>query len=364
VENLSQLTLSDDSSEYTEWIMKVRAPLFAQLLLRPVANCFFHQFISSRGNEYFCEIDEEYLTDRFNLTGLNIEVNYYQHALDLITDVFDLDCEDDMRDAIEKSARHLYGLVHARYIVTTRGLAKMVDKYKKSDFGRCPRVYCEGQPLLPCGLEDNAGKKPVKLYCARCEDTYSPKSSRHSTIDGAYFGTSFHNILFQVYPALIPQKSLKRFTPTIFGFKVHYAAALHRWQDEERRDMRERLAEAGIAPLPFSADNSSSQAQQQAPTRQLLFVEDAEDDDGMSLRADARLDDDHDDGPDADEDPDESSATRMQGQAQVENQMQSQAMVTKGGVNMGLIRARAVQAAILKHQQSSAANTQGGQPRG
>lgn len=43
-----------------------------------------------------------------------------------MTDVFDLDCEDEMRESIEKSARHLYGLVHARYIVTTRGLAKMV----------------------------------------------------------------------------------------------------------------------------------------------------------------------------------------------------------------------------------------------
>jgi hypothetical protein len=38
VENLSQLTLSDDSSEYTYWIMEVRAPLFAQLLLRLIAN--------------------------------------------------------------------------------------------------------------------------------------------------------------------------------------------------------------------------------------------------------------------------------------------------------------------------------------
>lgn len=87
---------------------------------------FYDQFISSRGNEYFCEIDEEYLTDRFNLTGLNTEVQYYQYALDLITDVFDVDCDDDMREAIEKAARHLYGLVHARYIVTTRGLGKMV----------------------------------------------------------------------------------------------------------------------------------------------------------------------------------------------------------------------------------------------
>lgn len=86
-----------------------------------------NQFISSRGNEYFCEIDEEYLMDRFNLTGLNTEVQYYQYALDLVTDVFDLDCDDEMRETIEKSARHLYGLVHARYIVTTRGLTKMVS---------------------------------------------------------------------------------------------------------------------------------------------------------------------------------------------------------------------------------------------
>ena len=85
------------------------------------------QFISSRGNEYFCEIDEDYLTDRFNLTGLNTEVQYYQYALDLVTDVFDMEVDDDMREQIEKAARHLYGLVHARYIVTTRGLAKMVS---------------------------------------------------------------------------------------------------------------------------------------------------------------------------------------------------------------------------------------------
>lgn len=94
-------------------------PNSALMVVRP-------KFISSRGNEYFCEIDEDYLTDRFNLTGLNTEVQYYQYALDLVTDVFDLDCDDDMREQIENSARHLYGLVHARYITTTRGLTKMV----------------------------------------------------------------------------------------------------------------------------------------------------------------------------------------------------------------------------------------------
>ncbi|KAK7511353.1 casein kinase II beta subunit [Phyllosticta citriasiana] len=218
-------------------------------------------FISSRGNEYFCEIDEDYLTDRFNLTGLNTEVQYYQYALDLITDVFDLDCDDDMREAIEKSARHLYGLVHARYIVTTRGLAKMVgvrgvswmptnseqlEKFKKADFGKCPRVMCEGQPLLPMGQSDISNTSPVKLYCARCEDLYNPKSSRHASIDGAYFGTSFHNILFQVYPAMQPPKSQRRYEPRVFGFRVHAAAALQRWQDARKEDMKDRLRKVNV----------------------------------------------------------------------------------------------------------------------
>lgn len=43
-------------------------------------------FLSSKGNEYFCEVDEDFILDRFNLTGLNNEVANYPQALDLITD--------------------------------------------------------------------------------------------------------------------------------------------------------------------------------------------------------------------------------------------------------------------------------------
>jgi hypothetical protein len=113
----------------SDWFSNVlRDPVVDRMTATPSDTVLTRsQFISSRGNEYFCEIDEEYLTDRFNLTGLNTEVQYYQYALDLVTDVFDFDCDDDMREQIEKSARHLYGLVHARYLVTTRGLAKMVQ---------------------------------------------------------------------------------------------------------------------------------------------------------------------------------------------------------------------------------------------
>lgn len=111
------------------------------------ANSWVTWFLSTKGNEYFCEVDEDYILDRFNLTGLNAEVQHYPQALDLVTDalgeessqvlrrycalISPLLAEDELdeeaRDHIEAQARLLYGLVHARYIITTRGLGKMVS---------------------------------------------------------------------------------------------------------------------------------------------------------------------------------------------------------------------------------------------
>lgn len=98
------------------------------------------------------------------------------------------------------------------------------------------------------GQSDVPHVKAVKLWCARCEDMYNPKSSRHATIDGAFFGTSFHNILFQVYPSLVPTKSAERYAPKVYGFKVHAAATLQRWQDGKRDELRRRLKRMDIEP--------------------------------------------------------------------------------------------------------------------
>lgn len=160
-------------------------------------------------------------------------------------------------------------------------------------------MLCYGQQLLPLGLSDLAYQKAVKLYCPRCEDLYSPKSSRHGAIDGAYFGSTFAHMLFMVYPNMIPSKSVPgagagavsttgaslsgssataaaanpsssaavtgggggghhhhvhqegiisnaaakvdRIRPKIFGFAVHEAAKLQRWQERQRDKQIARL---------------------------------------------------------------------------------------------------------------------------
>ena len=53
-------------------------------------------------------------------------------------------------------------------------------------------------------------------------------------------------MLFQVHPNLAPEKSIRRYEPKIYGFRVHALAALARWQDQYREDMKGRLKDAGV----------------------------------------------------------------------------------------------------------------------
>ena len=56
--------------------------------------------------------------------------------------------------SIYQEATDIYGLIHARYIITPKGLAIMREKYTKGAFGVCPRVLCERQHTLPVGMSE------------------------------------------------------------------------------------------------------------------------------------------------------------------------------------------------------------------
>jgi len=160
-------------------------------------------FCNLRGNEFFVEVDEEYIQDDFNLTGLNGLVPYYDYALDMVLDVempMEESLTEEQHEIVESAAEMLYGMIHARYVVTNRGMHAMYEKYRSAAFGRCPQVFCQGQPVLPVGLSDMPRNYTVNVFCPRCRGLFFPKSTRQANIDGAYFGTTFPHLYLMTHP--------------------------------------------------------------------------------------------------------------------------------------------------------------------
>lgn len=182
------------------------------------------QFCSQPRNQYFCEVSDCFMGDEFNLTGLSHLVGRYKEALELI---LDLEHENPVLlpdiPTINQSGELLYGLIHARYIITRQGLMAMLQKYKNSHFGRCPRVLCDRTGLLPIGRYDIPGYETVRLYCPCCRDIYMPASEQFLGIDGAFFGSSFAGMFLEMMPGIEKRASQLRkqqFQLKLYGFKV------------------------------------------------------------------------------------------------------------------------------------------------
>ncbi|OZJ05959.1 hypothetical protein BZG36_01185 [Bifiguratus adelaidae] len=181
-------------------------------------------FCSSVGNEIYARVPEEFIQDDFNLTGLAAQVPEYEQALSIILDMEFSDDESynsGRGDVLECSAQMLYGLIHARYIITRQGLQQMVEKYEMQVFGVCPRVFCQKIPVVPMGASDMAGIDTLHFFCPSCLDVYEPANELHASIDGAHFGTTFPHLLFHTFPYLSPPPTEYVYQPKIFGFRVN-----------------------------------------------------------------------------------------------------------------------------------------------
>ncbi|CAM9656660.1 unnamed protein product [Discosporangium mesarthrocarpum] len=207
LEDSSELSASDEDSTWISW------------------------FVALRGNEFFCEVDEDYIHDDFNMTGLATTVPYYEYALDMILDAempVGQSLTEEQQEVVETAAEMLYGLIHARYILTSRGMQGMFEKFHRGAFGRCPRVYCQGQNVLPVGLSDLPRNCTVAVYCPKCQDIFHPKSTRQANIDGAYFGTTFPHLFLLAHPDLIPSRPSQSYVSRIYGFKINSSSVYHK----------------------------------------------------------------------------------------------------------------------------------------
>mmetsp|Transcript_47031 Transcript_47031/g.56880 ORF Transcript_47031/g.56880 Transcript_47031/m.56880 type:complete len:393 (+) Transcript_47031:230-1408(+) len=185
-------------------------------------------FCGLKGHEMFCEVERAYIEDGFNLYGLRASVPNFSDCLDLILDRIGPDDSDDSH--LTQSACTLYGLIHARYIITAHGLDAMYNKYAAKEFGTCPLVQCLGQPVLPVGLKDEVGADTVKVFCPKCQSIYHPPPTRSrggsGAVDGASFGTTFPHLFLMTFSNLVPDRLPPEavYVPRVFGFRVHQSA--------------------------------------------------------------------------------------------------------------------------------------------
>ncbi|KAJ6252101.1 casein kinase ii subunit beta [Anaeramoeba flamelloides] len=180
-------------------------------------------FCSLKGNEFFCHIDHSFLIDNFNFHGMPDCFKYYEKAVEIIRDQENQKEEnftEKQFEIIDKEAEFLYGILHARFIVTQRGLEAMREKYLNKEFGVCPRTFCNSFPVLPIGISDTHSQSTIKIFCPQCKKVYFPPRGYYD-IDSAFFGSTFPNLFINTFPELIKIIQKKDYKPKIFGFDIH-----------------------------------------------------------------------------------------------------------------------------------------------
>lgn len=237
---------------------------------------WIRRYLSTRRRDCLLPVPRDFLADGFNLQRLSEIVErsvvpsqkvangvLFQAALRLLLDDDDTDGLVDglaPGDA-RRAAEVLFPLVHARFALSPRGLDAVARVLRTNGavFGRCPRRFCGGAALLPCGADDHGGASSgggrnarCTRYCCSCGEVLHMWDSQ---VDGSAWGSSFCHLLLMVYgkdlfPSLassserttasspshyekdklaLGQRDLRSnqaIAPRIFGFRVHPEAAV------------------------------------------------------------------------------------------------------------------------------------------
>ena len=200
-------------------------------------------FARLEGNEFLCEIDRDFITNKSNLIGIKCE-QYLDTLLspDAPNDATSL--TEEYLDTLQ-AVKEVYGKIHKRFIKTAKGLALIREKYLNGVYGTCPRILCDKQILLPIGLSEDEKFSRVKVYCPLCEEVYN---TRHQgfDIDGAYFGTSFPQAFLMAYPDLNPKlKVYKGYIPKLFGFRI-FGKLGSKYYTKDKKELKEKKKKLNI----------------------------------------------------------------------------------------------------------------------
>ena len=64
-------------------------------------------------------------------------------------------------------------------MLTSAGLNSVLEKYYNAEYGRCPRVHCKDQPVLPAAVSDVPHEEAVKVrLCLSASASFSRNQYR------------------------------------------------------------------------------------------------------------------------------------------------------------------------------------------
>ncbi len=217
---------------------------------------WIHWFCKLKGNEYFVEVDENFIKKEENLEGIKTK-NFLKIILsEKNTKDFDLTKEllEELQDI-----REIYGYIHKRFINTPEGLGLMREKFINGVFGYCPRMLCNKQVVLPVGLSEDMRYSQVKVFCPLCQEVYKPrdifygysdkKIIKFDLPDGVFFGTSFPQTFLMHFPDLDPRINAPlRYIPKLYGFRI-FGKYGSKYYSENKEELKKTLLKFKIINL-------------------------------------------------------------------------------------------------------------------
>ena len=173
-------------------------------------------FLKTQQGHLFVVISDDFIRQAASNPAISERFSNIQELLNLI---LEKDIEEITPDDVQKQAEVLYGLIHQKFLLTEEGRLSMIEKQKRGEFPKCPRVFCHDFTCVPYGSSNELKRDVVKLFCPNCTDVYNYDNNCH--IDGAYFGPDWVHYLMNEHPEVAPKEDPEAYIPHVFGFNVY-----------------------------------------------------------------------------------------------------------------------------------------------